>query len=119
MSLNTVDENELTRLRNDIKFSGVPISKSLFGKCSTRVANELGAGRGRPAKQAVVTVVSLSALQAIIISSILLLLRHKWGWLFSSDEEVVKAVAGVMPFLACNALLDGIQGVLSGAMYKP
>lgn len=88
-------------------------------QCSTRVANELGAGCGQPAKQAVVTVVSLSAIQALIISSTLLLLRHKWGWLFSSDEEVVNAVAGIMPFLACIALLDGIQGVLSGTIYKP
>jgi MATE family multidrug resistance protein len=91
---------------------------SLFGQCSTRVANELGAGCGQPAKQAVATVVSLSALQAIIISSTLLLLRHKWGWLFSSDEEVVNAVAGIMPFLACIALLDGIQGVLSGTSHN-
>lgn len=60
---------------------------------------------------------SLSAVQAIIISSILLALRHKWGWLFSGDAEVVDQVAQIMPFIACVALLDGIQGVLSGNSY--
>ncbi|KAG0592391.1 hypothetical protein KC19_1G248300 [Ceratodon purpureus] len=86
----------------------------LSAAASTRVSNELGAGDAPAAKQAVVSVVSLSAVQALLISSILLSLRHKWGWLFSGDAEVVDMVAQIMPFLAFIALLDGIQGVLSG-----
>lgn len=90
-----------------------------FEICSTRVANELGAGDAPAAKQAVYSVVGLSAAQALVVSSILLSFRHRWGWLFSGDAEVVEAVADIMPFIACVALLDGIQGVLSGKPHYP
>jgi MATE family multidrug resistance protein len=86
----------------------------LSAAASTRVANELGAGDAKAAKQAVASVVCLSAAQAMVVSSILMALRHHWGWLFSGDAEVVDTVASIMPFIACVALLDGIQGVLSG-----
>lgn len=86
----------------------------LSAAASTRVSNELGAGDAPAAKQAVVSVVSLSATQALVISSVLLSLRHQWAWLFSGDAEVVDSVAEILPFVACIALLDGIQGVLSG-----
>jgi len=86
----------------------------LSAAASTRVANELGAGDAPAAKQAVISVVGLSAAQALVVSSMLLLLRHHWGWLFSGDAEVVETVAGIMLFIACVAILDGIQGVLSG-----
>lgn len=80
------------------------------------MSNELGAGDAPAAKQAVVSVVSLSATQALVISSVLLSLRHQWAWLFSGDAEVVDSVAEILPFVACIALLDGIQGVLSGML---
>lgn len=56
----------------------------------------------------------MSVFQATIVSSILLALRFKWGWMFTNEAEVVHYVGTIMPFLACIALLDGIQGVLSG-----
>lgn len=87
--------------------------------CSTRVANELGGANGQAAKQAVWVVMGLSSMQAIVISSLLLVFRHQWGWLFSSDAEVVNSVSAIMPFLCCIALLDGIQGVLSGEHILP
>lgn len=93
---------------------GVEKCGVLLDGCSTRVANELGAGDAKAAKQAVMSVVCLSASQALVVSSILMALRHHWGWLFSGDAEVVDTVAGIMPFIACVALLDGVQGVLSG-----
>jgi hypothetical protein len=81
---------------------------------STRVSNELGAGNPRAASLAVYVVMSMSVFQATIVSSILLALRFKWGWMFTNEAEVVHYVGTIMPFLACIALLDGIQGVLSG-----
>lgn len=78
------------------------------------MANELGAGDARAAKQAVFAVISLSLTQALVVSSILLSLRHHWGWLFSGDAEVVEKVSEIMPFICCVAILDGVQGVLSG-----
>lgn len=87
--------------------------------CSTRVANELGGANGQAAKRAVSVVMGLSSMQAIVISSLLLVFRHQWGWVFSSDAEVVNSVSAIMPFLCCIALLDGIQGVLSGEHILP
>lgn len=50
----------------------------------------------------------------MFISSGLLLARNVWGWVFSSELEVVQYVATIMPIIALLALFDGIQGVLSG-----
>ena len=82
--------------------------------CSTRVSNELGAGNAMAAKLAVHVVMSMSAFQATIIGSILVALRFHWGWMYSNEAEVVHHVGTIMPFIACIALFDGIQGVLSG-----
>ncbi|KAG0611524.1 hypothetical protein M758_7G146200 [Ceratodon purpureus] len=86
----------------------------LSAAASTRVSNELGAGNARAAKLAVHVVMSMSAFQATIIGSILVALRFHWGWLYSNEAEVVHHVGTIMPFIACIALFDGIQGVLSG-----
>jgi len=83
-------------------------------KCSTQVSNELGAGNAGAAKDAVHIVVSMSAFQAGIVGLMLVALHSQWGWLYSNDAEVVHHVGTFMPFVACIALFDGIQGVLSG-----
>ena len=103
-----------------IKGDTIPALPHLFVCCcSTRVANELGGANGQAAKRAVSVVMGLSSMQAIVISSLLLVFRHQWGWVFSSDAEVVNSVSAIMPFLCCIALLDGIQGVLSGEHILP
>jgi MATE family multidrug resistance protein len=87
---------------------------SFLPNCSTRVSNELGAGNAPAAKYAVYVVMSMSAFQATIVGILLVALRFHWGWLYSNEAEVVHYVGTMMPFLACIALFDGIQGVLSG-----
>ncbi|KAJ4808160.1 Protein DETOXIFICATION [Rhynchospora pubera] len=81
---------------------------------STRVSNELGAGRPEAAKLAVRVILCLAITGAIIIGIILILIRNIWGYAYSNEEEVVKYVAIMLPILAIWSMLDSIQNVLSG-----
>ncbi|XP_021727339.1 protein DETOXIFICATION 16-like isoform X2 [Chenopodium quinoa] len=86
----------------------------LSGAVSTRVSNELGAGKPQAAKLAVSVVLFLAISEGIFIGMILILIRNIWGYAYSNEEEVVRYVAVMMPILAISNLLDGIQSVLSG-----
>ncbi|KAE8684448.1 MATE efflux family protein 5 [Hibiscus syriacus] len=81
---------------------------------STRVANELGAGNAQAAKMAVCILVCISVMETIITATILYSCRNILGYAFSSDEEVVDHVAGIVPIVCLTIILDGFQAVLSG-----
>ncbi|XP_071691079.1 protein DETOXIFICATION 16-like [Rutidosis leptorrhynchoides] len=91
------------------------ISVGLGGAISTRVSNELGAGRPKAARLAVSVVVVIAILEGLVIGTVTILVRHVWGKLYSNDEEVISYVAKMMPLLALSDFLDGFQCVLSGA----
>ncbi|KAF3332690.1 MATE efflux family protein 5-like protein [Carex littledalei] len=86
----------------------------LGGAISTRVSNELGAGRPETARLAVQVVLCLTITGGLIVGSILILIRDVWGYAYSNEEEVVKYVAIILPILAISNMLDSIQCVLSG-----
>ncbi|XP_010531854.1 PREDICTED: protein DETOXIFICATION 16-like [Tarenaya hassleriana] len=86
----------------------------LSGAASTRISNELGAGNPEVAKLAVGVVVIIALFDGILIGSVLLLIRNIWGYAYSSDEQVVRYVATMMPILALSNFLDSLQCVLSG-----
>ncbi|XAR50237.1 hypothetical protein NMG60_11004507 [Bertholletia excelsa] len=81
---------------------------------STRVSNELGAGRARAARLAVKVVILLAVTGGLLVALISVAARDYWGFLFTNEEEVVKYFASVVPILATSGFMDGIQGVLSG-----
>ncbi|CAH2075696.1 unnamed protein product [Thlaspi arvense] len=81
---------------------------------STRVSNELGAGRARAARLAVRVVILLAVTGGLLVALISVAARDYWGFLFTNEEEVVKYFASVVPILATSGFMDGIQGVLSG-----
>ncbi|XP_074562808.1 protein DETOXIFICATION 16 [Curcuma longa] len=81
---------------------------------STRVSNELGAGRPRDAKLAVKVVVFLAIAEGLLVGSTMILVRNIWGFAYTNVDEVVKYVAIMMPILASSNMLDGVQCVLSG-----
>ncbi|PSR89467.1 Protein DETOXIFICATION like, partial [Actinidia chinensis var. chinensis] len=81
---------------------------------STRVSNELGAGQPRVARLAVKIALFLATAQGVLLSLILVSVRNKWGYLYTSEDEVVKYMASVMPVLVISNFMDGIQAVLSG-----
>ncbi|KAJ0895132.1 putative multi antimicrobial extrusion protein [Helianthus annuus] len=86
-----------------------------FGSAvSTRVSNELGAGKPRAARLAARVMMFLAVTEGVLVSLFLISVRHIWGYLFTNEEEVVSYMSKVMPVLALSNFMDGIQGVLSG-----
>lgn len=81
---------------------------------STRVSNELGAGRPQAARLAARVVVFLSILVAVAVGLVMVLVRNLWGYAYSNDERVAKYIARMMLLLAVSFLFDSINGVLSG-----
>ena len=49
-------------------------------------------------------------------SILLVLLRNKWGSLFSSEPEIIKLVANVLPLVAAFQLSDGLSGAMGGVL---
>ncbi|KAK4256570.1 hypothetical protein QN277_006276 [Acacia crassicarpa] len=86
----------------------------LSGAVSTRVSNELGAGHPRTARLAVCVVLVMAITEGIVVGTVLILIRNIWGKAYSSEIEVVKYVATMIPILAISHFLDGLQCVLSG-----
>nr|POE93945.1 protein detoxification 16 [Quercus suber] len=81
---------------------------------STRVSNELGAGRPKIARLAVCVVLVVAITEGLLVGSVLILIRNIWGYAYSDETQVVEYVAGMMPILAISNFLDGLQCVLSG-----
>ncbi|XP_035540623.1 protein DETOXIFICATION 16-like isoform X3 [Juglans regia] len=82
---------------------------------STRVSNELGAGRPHGARLALSVMIIVSISEGAIVGITTILVRNVWGKLYSNEVEVVRYVAKMMPLLALSDFLDGFQCVLSGA----
>ncbi|PIA30153.1 hypothetical protein AQUCO_05700093v1 [Aquilegia coerulea] len=81
---------------------------------STRVSNELGAGNGDRAKNAVAVTLKLSIFLALVFVLSLLFGHNIWASAFSNSPTIKKEFASITPFLAISVFFDSAQGVLSG-----
>ncbi|KAL1295999.1 hypothetical protein HN51_056783 [Arachis hypogaea] len=81
---------------------------------STRVSNELGAGKPLAARVAVLAGMSLAVIETSIVSATLFSCRHIYGYVFSNEEEVVDYVTVMAPLVCVSVILDSLQGVLAG-----
>lgn len=88
----------------------------LGGAISTRVSNELGAGRPEAARLATRVVVLLALAVGASEGLAMVLVRDLWGYAYSSEEEVARHTARMMPILAVSIVFDGLQCVLSGVV---
>ncbi|KDP43817.1 hypothetical protein JCGZ_23025 [Jatropha curcas] len=86
----------------------------LSGAISTRVSNELGAGRPQSARLAVYVVVILVVIEGIVIATMMVSGRKVVGYLFTKEQRLVNYVGEMLPFLAVSHFINGIQTVLSG-----
>ncbi|GAV59613.1 MatE domain-containing protein [Cephalotus follicularis] len=93
-------------------FFMIPLGFS--GSISTRVSNELGAGKPQAARLAVYVVVFVVATEGILLATIMILSRNSWGHLYSKEEKIVRYVGEMLLFVATSHVIDGIQCVLSG-----
>lgn len=83
---------------------------------AVRVGNLLGANRASEAKISSRVALILSLAMGGLNSALFLIFRKQWGWLFSSDAEVVSLVEHVLPLLAFFQVADGICGVCGGIL---
>ncbi|KAG0495456.1 hypothetical protein HPP92_000207 [Vanilla planifolia] len=90
------------------------IPYGLGAAISTRVSNELGAGRPEAARLAVIVVVIVTMLESLVVGICILLARNIWGYVYSNEDQVVKYIIVMVPILAISNVFDGIQCVLSG-----
>ncbi|GKV21291.1 hypothetical protein SLEP1_g31284 [Rubroshorea leprosula] len=86
----------------------------LSAAVSTRVSNELGAGRPKAARVAANVGIFMAIAEGLIVALIIVLLRNVWGRVFSNEKGVVKYVETMVPIVAASSFLDGNQTVLSG-----
>ncbi|XP_065850365.1 protein DETOXIFICATION 16-like isoform X2 [Euphorbia lathyris] len=90
------------------------IPLGLSGAISTRVSNELGAGRPRAARIAVCVASFIVITEGILVGSVLIVGRRLWGYSYSNEERLVNYVAQILVLIAVVHVFDGIQSVLSG-----
>ncbi|KAL9401775.1 hypothetical protein Peur_005624 [Populus x canadensis] len=90
------------------------IPYGLGAAASTRVSNELGAGRPQAARIAAYSVMILAIIELFVVSGTLFATRHILGYSFSNEREVVDYVSNMAPLVCLSVIIDGLQGVLSG-----
>jgi len=90
------------------------VSVGFNAAASVRVSNELGAGHAKAAAFSVKVVTAVSVSVACAIAAAVLCLRDRIGYVFTSGDDVARAVSAMAPLLAVTIVLDGIQPVLSG-----
>ncbi|XP_039017905.1 protein DETOXIFICATION 12-like [Hibiscus syriacus] len=90
------------------------IPYGLGAATSTRVSNELGAGRPQAAHVAVYAGMVLAVLETLIVSGSLFASRQVFGYVYSSEKEVVDYVTTMAPLVCVSVILDSLQGVLIG-----
>ncbi|GFQ05093.1 mate efflux family protein 9 [Phtheirospermum japonicum] len=90
------------------------IPYGLGAAASTRISNELGAGKSEGARVSVIALMILAAIDAIVASAGLFASRHVFGYIFSNEKEVVDYVTKMAPLVCLSVIMDTMQGVLSG-----
>ncbi|PON35431.1 Multi antimicrobial extrusion protein [Trema orientale] len=90
------------------------IPEGLGAAGSTRVSNELGAGNPKAARLAAGAIMFLAVSHAIFITSILFAGRSAFGYIFSSEKEVVDYVTSMTPLVCLSLVFDSLHATLSG-----
>ncbi|CAH8297579.1 unnamed protein product [Eruca vesicaria subsp. sativa] len=89
------------------------LEASVLSVC-TRVANELGAGNPKKARMAVYTVMVMTCVESIMVGATVFAARNVFGYLFSSEAEVVDYVRSIAPLVSLSVIFDALHAVLSG-----
>ncbi|KAM3193874.1 hypothetical protein ACQJBY_070488 [Aegilops geniculata] len=81
---------------------------------SVRVYNELGSGRPRAAKHAVMVVVGESLLIGLLCMALVLIFRDSFSVIYTTDSELQHAVSRIAGLLGLTMVLNSVQPVLLG-----
>ncbi|CAL4888389.1 unnamed protein product [Urochloa decumbens] len=109
-------ETAVFSISMNIAFMAFMVPLGLSAAISTRVSNELGAGRPEAARLATRVIMVIAFLVCAAEGLVVLLVRNIWGLAYSNNEEVTKYTVRITPTLAVAIFLDGLQGVLSGVI---
>lgn len=101
-------------LNSVFQLSIIVCSAKVVYNYSTRVSNELGAGRPEAARFAVIVVVVMALIEGLVAGLLMISMRSVWGHAFSNDKEVTNYVARLMPFTALSVFLNALLSVFSG-----
>ncbi|CAK9202402.1 unnamed protein product [Sphagnum troendelagicum] len=86
---------------------------------STRVSNELGANRPGKARTAMLVALGCAGVMAILATTFTTTMRHKWGQIFTSNNNILSLTAIAMPIVGLCELGNCPQttgcGVLRGS----
>nr|GMD41096.1 protein DETOXIFICATION 16-like [Ipomoea batatas] len=83
-------------------------------KYSVRVSNEVGGGRPKAAWMAVRTALGCAATEGILVGIAMVSVHKVWGYVFSTEEQVVNYAGKMLLLLSASHFLDSILCVLSG-----
>ncbi|EPQ31838.1 uncharacterized protein PFL1_00037 [Pseudozyma flocculosa PF-1] len=83
---------------------------------AVRIGNLLGANRPREARISSNVSLILSLAMGGLNSALFLIFRRQWGYLFSSDLEVIRLVEHILPILAIFQVADGVCGIAGGVL---
>ncbi|KAB5588731.1 MATE efflux family protein [Ceratobasidium theobromae] len=89
---------------------------SLGVSIAVRVGNLLGSGHPRKAKLAAKTAIGMSLVTALTMSTIIMVFRKSWSYMFNGDEQVARLVSSVLPLLALFQIVDGATAVTDGVL---
>ncbi|KAI7890001.1 mate-domain-containing protein [Mucor mucedo] len=83
---------------------------------SNRIGNALGESNANKAKIASRVAFLFAVVFGAMNSTFFMLVRHKFGYIFTSDDDVVALVAKIIPLGALFQIADGLSGVCGGVI---
>ncbi|KAI8139327.1 mate-domain-containing protein [Fennellomyces sp. T-0311] len=81
---------------------------------ANRIGNALGESFALKAKRASMVALVFAVIFGLINSLFFIVTRTSFGYLFTSDEDVIECVAHILPFCALFQLADSVNGVCGG-----
>ncbi|BGP42920.1 ethionine resistance protein [Rhodotorula kratochvilovae] len=92
------------------------VQYALSVAAAVRIGNLLGAQKPHLARVASRVTIFLAIIVSGVNSILLILVRHRWGSLFSSEPVIIAMVAKVLPLVAAFQLWDGLSGAMGGVL---
>ncbi|KAF8870967.1 MATE efflux family protein [Gymnopilus junonius] len=83
---------------------------------AVRIGNLLGEQKAKRAAAAASTSIVMAFIIALFTSTLFLVFRKQWAYIFNNDPEVVELVASIIPLVALFQVFDGISGVTGGIL---
>ncbi|XP_022759956.1 protein DETOXIFICATION 3-like [Durio zibethinus] len=90
------------------------IPYGISAAASTRVSNELGAGKPQAAQTASFVVMVVTLAESVLASTILFCCRYVFGYAFSNEKEVIDNVTKLVPLCCLSIIMDSLHAGLAG-----